>query len=80
MLIDEAKIKIKAGNGGSGMCHFCHDRHQPKGGPDGGNGGDGGDIYFETVSDITALEQFRYKKTGTKNTKSRCSPRRPPSL
>jgi len=63
MLIDEAKIKIKAGNGGSGMCHFCHDRHQPKGGPDGGNGGDGGDIYFETVSDITALEQFRYKKT-----------------
>ncbi len=63
MLIDEAKIKIRAGSGGSGMCHFYHDRHQPKGGPDGGNGGDGGDIYFETVSDITALEQFRYKKT-----------------
>ena len=63
MLIDEAKIKIKAGSGGSGMCHFYHDRHQPKGGPDGGNGGDGGDIFFETVSDITALEQFRYKKT-----------------
>jgi len=63
MLIDEAKIKIKAGSGGPGMCHFYHDRHQPKGGPDGGNGGRGGDIYFETVSDITALEQFRYKKS-----------------
>lgn len=62
MLIDEAKITIKAGNGGNGICHFYHDRHQPKGGPDGGNGGKGGDIYFVAVSDITALRQFRYKK------------------
>jgi len=62
MLIDEAKITIKAGDGGSGVCHFYHDRHRPKGGPDGGNGGKGGDVYFEAVSDITALRQFRFKK------------------
>lgn len=62
MLIDEAKIKIKAGNGGDGMCHFYQDRHRPKGGPDGGNGGRGGDVYMESVSDMTALKRFRFQK------------------
>ncbi|HEX8923832.1 MAG TPA: GTPase ObgE [Patescibacteria group bacterium] len=59
MLTDEAHATIKAGNGGNGIVHFFHDRWRPKGGPDGGNGGKGGSVYFEAVSDITLLDQFR---------------------
>jgi len=62
VLIDEVKLKIKAGEGGDGIVHFYRDRHRPKGGPDGGNGGDGGSVYFEAVSDIMALKRFRYEK------------------
>jgi GTP-binding protein len=62
MLIDEARITIKAGNGGDGLVHFYHDRWRPKGGPDGGDGGSGGSVYFEAVSDITRLGQFRHQK------------------
>lgn len=62
MLIDEAKIVIKAGNGGDGLVHFYSDGSRPKGGPDGGRGGDGGDIYFKAVSDISRLRQFRFSK------------------
>jgi len=62
MLIDEARISIKAGNGGNGFVHFYRDRWRPKGGPDGGNGGDGGSLYFVSVSDINKLQQFRHQK------------------
>lgn len=62
MLIDEVEIKIKAGDGGDGRVHFYHDAFRPKGGPDGGKGGDGGSVYFEAVSDISKLSQFRYPK------------------
>lgn len=62
MLIDEVAIKIKAGDGGDGRVHFYHDAFRPKGGPDGGKGGDGGSVYFEAVSDISKLSQFRYSK------------------
>ncbi len=60
MLIDEARITIKAGNGGSGIYHMYHDKMRPKGGPDGGNGGVGGNVYFVAVNDITRLNQFRH--------------------
>jgi len=62
MLIDEARISIKAGNGGNGFVHFYRDRWRPKGGPDGGDGGDGGSVYFIAVSDINKLQQFRHQK------------------
>jgi GTPase len=62
MLIDEAYIKVKAGNGGDGLVHFYHDRIRPKGGPDGGKGGSGGSVFFEAVSDISKLHQFRHGK------------------
>jgi GTP-binding protein len=62
MLIDEVSITIKAGNGGSGLVHFYRDRWRPKGGPDGGDGGDGGSVYFQAVSDISKLSQFRFQK------------------
>lgn len=62
MLIDEAQIQVKAGDGGDGLVHFRRLRRLPKGGPDGGDGGDGGNVYFETVSSISKLNQFRYQK------------------
>lgn len=63
MLIDEVRISIKAGDGGDGIAHLYSDAFRPKGGPDGGDGGDGGSIYFEAVSDISKLNQFRFPKT-----------------
>lgn len=62
MLIDEVRITIKAGDGGSGIVHFYSDRFRPKGGPDGGDGGNGGSVYFKAVSDISRLNQFRNVK------------------
>jgi len=62
MLIDEVYITIKGGDGGNGIVHFYNDAFRPKGGPDGGNGGDGGSVYFEGVSDISKLNQFRKSK------------------
>ena len=60
MLIDEVTIKVKAGNGGKGAVAF--NRNKMMLGPVGGNGGFGGNIYFEGVSDLSALSQFRNKK------------------
>jgi len=62
MLIDEVHIIIKGGDGGNGIVHFYNDAFRPKGGPDGGNGGHGGSVYFEGVSDISKLNQFRHAK------------------
>ncbi len=62
MLIDEVRITIKGGDGGDGIVHFYNDAFRPKGGPDGGIGGDGGSVYFEAVSDISKLNQFRHTK------------------
>jgi len=60
MLIDEVKIKVKAGKGGRGAVVFS--RVKMTLGPTGGDGGRGGNVYFEGVSDLSALNQFRYKK------------------
>lgn len=60
MLIDDVKIKIKAGNGGRGAVAF--NKNLMSLGPVGGDGGDGGGIYFEGVSNLNALAQFRFKK------------------
>lgn len=60
MLIDDVKIKLKAGRGGDGMAAF--NKTKMNLGPTGASGGKGGSIYFEGVSDFSALGQFRYKK------------------
>ncbi len=62
MLVDEAQIKVKAGDGGNGAVSFHREKFVPKGGPDGGDGGDGGSVYFFGVEDITALNHFRHQK------------------
>lgn len=58
MIIDQAKIYIKAGNGGDGGVYFRHEKYVPKGGPDGGDGGDGGDVIFVTSEHEHDLRNF----------------------
>lgn len=60
MLIDDVKIKVKAGQGGDGNVAF--NKTKMTLGPTGGRGGNGGSIYLEGVADLGALTQFRYKK------------------
>lgn len=60
MLIDNVTIKIQAGSGGRGAVAF--NRNLMSLGPAGGSGGMGGSVYFEGVSDLNALHQFRHKK------------------
>ncbi len=62
MFIDEAKIWVKAGEGGHGCLSFRREKFIPKGGPDGGDGGDGGSVYFEAVADVDTLIDFASKR------------------
>ncbi len=58
MFVDEAKIWVKAGDGGDGCVSFRREKYIPKGGPDGGDGGKGGDVFFEAVNDVDTLSAF----------------------
>jgi len=58
--LDQAKIYIKAGNGGSGSASFRREKFVEFGGPDGGDGGDGGSIIFEAERNLNTLIDFRY--------------------
>ncbi|MCA1662589.1 MAG: GTPase ObgE [Novosphingobium sp.] len=58
--LDQAKIFVKSGPGGSGAVSFRREKYVEYGGPDGGNGGRGGDIVFEAVPGLNTLIDFRY--------------------
>jgi len=60
--LDQAKIYIKAGNGGSGSAHFRREKFVEYGGPDGGDGGDGGDIYIEADENLNTLIDYRFQR------------------
>lgn len=60
--LDEAKIFLKAGNGGSGCLSFRREKYVEFGGPDGGDGGTGGDIVFRAVQNLNTLIDFRYRQ------------------
>lgn len=61
MFIDQAKIWVKAGDGGHGCISFRREKFIPKGGPDGGNGGKGGNVFFQAVSNLDTLLDFAGK-------------------
>jgi GTP-binding protein len=62
MFADEAKIYVKAGNGGNGCVAFRREKFVPRGGPSGGDGGDGGSIYLEANPHDNTLLRYRYNR------------------
>jgi GTPase len=60
MFIDEAKIRVKAGDGGNGCMAFRREKFIPRGGPSGGDGGRGGDIWMESSERHNTLVHFRF--------------------
>lgn len=60
--IDEAKIYLKAGDGGNGVTSFRREKYVQYGGPNGGNGGNGGSIIFKVEQNLNTLVDFRFKQ------------------
>ena len=60
--LDQAKIYIRAGNGGSGASSFRREKYVEFGGPDGGDGGSGGSIILESERNLNTLIDFRYRQ------------------
>jgi len=60
VFIDEAKIRVKAGNGGNGCLAFRREKFVPRGGPSGGDGGKGGDVVMESSERHNTLVHFRF--------------------
>jgi GTPase len=61
--IDEATLKVQAGNGGRGCVSFRREKFVPFGGPDGGDGGGGGSVYLRAEEGLNTLADFRIKRT-----------------
>ncbi len=59
-MLDYAKVKIKAGDGGKGLVGFRREKYVPKGGPDGGDGGKGGDFYVVASNSVSTLLDFQF--------------------
>ena len=60
--VDEAKIRVAAGDGGNGCVSFRREKYIPKGGPNGGDGGDGGSVYLLADSGLNTLADFRFQR------------------
>ena len=60
--IDEAVIKVYAGDGGNGVATFRREKYEPMGGPNGGDGGRGGSIHFQSDENINTLIDYRFVK------------------
>jgi GTP-binding protein len=60
--VDEAKIRVEAGDGGNGCLSFRREKFVPRGGPDGGDGGDGGSVYLVADAGLNTLVDFRYTR------------------
>ena len=61
--VDEAQIRVEAGNGGKGHVSFRREKYIPFGGPDGGDGGNGGSVYLEGYEALNTLIDMRYQRT-----------------
>ena len=60
--VDEATIRVEAGDGGNGCVSFRREKYIPRGGPDGGDGGDGGTVYLQGDEGLNTLADFRFKR------------------
>ena len=60
--IDEADIRVEAGDGGDGCVSFRREKFIPRGGPDGGDGGDGGSVYLVAREGMNTLADFRVQR------------------
>lgn len=85
MFVDQAKIYIKAGDGGDGAVSFHREKYVAAGGPDGGDGGKGGNIVFVVDDNISNLIDFRYKRKyiaekGQNGSGKNCSGRNAPDV
>ena len=65
MFIDRVKIKVKSGDGGSGVTAFRREKFVPRGGPSGGDGGRGGDVWMESDEGLNTLLHLRYNPLHT---------------
>ena len=61
--VDEASIRVDAGNGGAGCVSFRREKFIPRGGPDGGDGGDGGSVFLVADSGLNTLVDFRHQRS-----------------
>lgn len=61
MFVDQAIIKLRAGNGGDGCVSFRREKFEAKGGPNGGNGGDGGSVIIQAEEGLSTLYDFRHQ-------------------
>jgi GTPase len=61
--VDEARVKVQAGNGGRGCASFRREKFVPFGGPDGGDGGHGGSVWLRAIPGINTLADFRVERT-----------------
>lgn len=57
--IDEANLRVEAGDGGNGCLSFRREKYVPRGGPDGGDGGDGGSVYLVADHNLNTLCDYR---------------------
>ena len=60
--VDEAIIRVEAGDGGNGIVSFRREKYVPRGGPNGGDGGDGGDVYMKADVNLNTLVDYRFTK------------------
>ena len=60
--LDQAKVYIRAGDGGAGAVSFLREKFVEFGGPNGGNGGRGGDVVVECVDGLNTLIDYRYQQ------------------
>lgn len=61
--VDEATIRVQAGDGGNGCVSFRREKYVPRGGPDGGDGGDGGNVYLVADTNLNTLVDFRFVRS-----------------
>lgn len=60
--VDEAEIRVEAGDGGNGIISFRREKFVSKGGPNGGDGGDGGDVYLVADTNLNTLVDYQFEK------------------